>query len=172
MSQDEQTSEQSPGGSVSGLYLPGYDLEATDDLNFRYGFKLGDLGFLLPEAAQSEVVASPNIYSIPNTVHWMKGLISVRGNFASVFDLGGMFALNLSGRQESVVVLQIDSDLIAFPLDSAHSLELPSAVTEGAPNLHETLRLFAGDVYKTDQGFWFEFDFKACVSRFATQIHQ
>ncbi len=142
------------------------------DLNLRYGYRLGDLGFLLPEAVSLEVVANPNIFSIPNTVEWMKGLISVRGSFATVFDMGTMLDLNLTSRQVAIIVLQLKGDYIGFPVDSSHSLELPSTISKDIPDLPEAVQPFAGDSYKTDLGYWFEFDFSSCISQYASQIHQ
>ncbi len=143
----------------------------SESRDFRYGFKLGDLGFLIPKTVLSEVISNPNIYPIPNTTTWMKGLISVRGNFATVFDLNDIFELQLVGNPASVMVLQIDSDYIAFPIDSAHSLELPEIATEETFTIATTIRPFLDKAYKIDQSFWFEFDFKRCISQFVSQIH-
>ena len=144
----------------------------TADFDLRYGFRLGEYGLLLPESAKAEVVANPEIYPIPNTIEWMRGLISVRGSFASVFDLGTMLDLGLKTDQRSVMVLNLKGDLIAFPFDSADSLELPPSVSENDPNLPASLSQFAGNVYQTGQEFWIEFDFKTCLELFASQISQ
>lgn len=164
----EQTTDMYSAGIETGVVEPliGFDLD------LRYGYRLGELGFLLPESVSLEVVANPNIFPIPNTVEWMKGLISVRGNFATVFDMGGMLDLNLTSRQVSIIVLQINGDYIGIPVDSSHSLELPPAKSKDTLDLPEAVQPFAGESYKTDLGYWFEFDFLSCISQFASHIHQ
>ncbi|MCH9696522.1 MAG: hypothetical protein K0U68_00295, partial [Gammaproteobacteria bacterium] len=54
-------------------------------LNFRYGFTVGQYGFIIPEGIESEVINTPKVYPIPNTSSLMSGLISIRGLFSPVF---------------------------------------------------------------------------------------
>lgn len=150
----------------------GSDNIAGLDLDLRYGFKLAELGFLLPENAPSQVLAGAKIFAIPNTISWLKGLVSVLGSFASVFDLAEMFDLPVEGKQDSVVALTLGEDLVAFPFDSAHSLELPATAIDVNLDLPEAMRMFVGNIYQTDQGLWFEFDFKACLSQYSSLIRQ
>ncbi len=142
------------------------------DLNLRYGIKLGEYGLLVPEETESEVINSPNIFSIPNTTDLMSGLISVRGHFAPVFDRRKMFDLELTSRQKSIIVLKINGDYLALPLDTAHSLELPATVAENHPTLPDTLSGLTGDIYQIGEDFWIEFDFKRCIEQYAGNISQ
>ncbi|MEE9413375.1 MAG: chemotaxis protein CheW [Methylococcales bacterium] len=146
--------------------------ESIADLDLRYGFKSGGYGLLIPEASESEVINSPNIFSIPNTSDLMIGLVSVRGHFSPVFDLGKMLGLELKSHQKSIIVLKINGDYLAFPLDTAHSLELPASVADNHPQLPDALVGFAGDIYQIGEDFWIEFDFKRCIEQFANKISQ
>ncbi|MEE9425222.1 MAG: chemotaxis protein CheW [Methylococcales bacterium] len=148
------------------------DVKSLVDLNLRYGIKLGGYSLLVPESIESEIIASPDIFPMPNTTNLMIGLISVRGRFAPVFDLGEMLNLKLKGRQTSIIVLQLNGDFLAFPYDSAHSLELPTSVTDNHPVLPDILTQFTGDIYQIGEEFWIEFDFKRCLQQFANQISQ
>jgi chemotaxis signal transduction protein len=142
------------------------------DLELRYGFKLGEYSLLVPESIESEIIITPNIFAIPNTTDLMIGLISIRGRFAPVFDLGKMLDLELKNLQTSIIVLKINGDFLAFPYDSAHSLELPAFVAENQPTLPDALARFAGEIYQTGHEFWIEFDFKTCMEQFASKISQ
>ncbi len=146
--------------------------KSTVDLELRYGIKLGGYGLLVPKSMESEVIISPNIFPIPNTTDLMAGLISVRGRFAPVFNLGKILNLDLNSRQTSTIVMTIDGDLLAFPYDSAHSLELPASVAENQPQLPEALTQLAGNRYQIGQEFWIEFDFKTCIKQVTNKISQ
>lgn len=172
MLQADTTSELSNGEMLSMSPRPKAEAVAMLDLEFRYGFKLGGYGLLIPESVQSEVVTTPEIFPIPNTADLMIGLISVRGQFSPVFDLGKILELAPRNRQSSIIVLNIKGDLLGFPFDSAHSLELPPSVSENTPKLPTTLSQFAGNIYQTDQEFWIEFDFKRCMEQFSSKISQ
>jgi chemotaxis signal transduction protein len=153
-----------------------YELLAEDqsifDTELRYGVKLGGYNLLVPASIESEIITIPDIFSIPNTTDSMIGLISVRGRFAPVFDLGKMLGLELKKRQTSIIVLKINGDFLAFPYDSRHSLKLPASVAENHPTLPDTLARFASEIHQIDQEFWIEFDFKTCIEQFTSKISQ
>lgn len=140
------------------------------DLELRYGFILGGYGLLIPEDIESEVVSEPKIFSIPNTSELMIGLISVRGQFAPVFDLGKMLSIQLKNRAKSIIVLNMDGNYLAFPFERALSLELPSLVSDNNYNLPDILNQFSVNIYQTEQDYWTEFDFKLCIKKLTEEI--
>lgn len=46
----------------------------------RYGFRIGQLGFLFPENCAGEIVIDPEICRIPHTQIWMSGVMMLRGS--------------------------------------------------------------------------------------------
>ncbi len=140
------------------------------NLDLRYGFILGGYGLLIPGSIESEVINAPEIYPIPNTSEFMMGLISVRGHFAPVFDLGKMLDIEFQSRTKSIIVLKINGNYLSFPFEKAHSLELPPPISDNDSTLPDKIKQFAGHTYQTDQEFWIEFDFKSCIEQFSNEI--
>jgi len=91
----------------------------------RYGVCVAGLRLLIPVGAACEVVASIEVYEVPNTAPWFAGLVNLRGNLVPVFDLvveAGHAAV--PGRP--LLVLNRGADAVALPVD-----RLPQVV--GAP---------------------------------------
>lgn len=153
-------------------YMADASVLPQENIDFRYGFRLGEFGLLVPESVQSEVIMNPEIYPVPNTTDWMKGLVRVRGKLASVFDLSAMLGINGESQQNSIIVMNIKNDLVAFTFDSVHSLELPETIAEGQPKLTESISRFAGAIYQTELTYWIEFNFQSCMEQYAGQISQ
>lgn len=62
--------------------------QTAERSDFRgHGFIAGDIGLLLPPAMISEVSDPVPICRLPNTPHWLLGVVNLRGNMVPVFDI-------------------------------------------------------------------------------------
>ncbi|MFM9881578.1 MAG: chemotaxis protein CheW [Burkholderiales bacterium] len=53
----------------------------------RFGFRVGDLGLLVPANTGTEVVPLTAFASIPRSAPWLRGVYNLRGNLVPVIDL-------------------------------------------------------------------------------------
>jgi twitching motility protein PilI len=52
-----------------------------------FGFRVGNLGFLVAAGTYCEVIGQIPVNPIPNTQPWFSGLLNLRGNLVPAFDL-------------------------------------------------------------------------------------
>lgn len=139
----------------SGLYVePG-----LDGPQIRYGYKIADFNFMIPESMTSEVIQNPHIFSLPKSPEWIHGLINVRGNITPVMDMHKM--LNVTrGKNSNQRVLLIDkgSNALAVLID-----ELPGSLTcsdkkSSIHSLPDSIIGFCEPGYKQTDGEWYEFN--------------
>jgi len=83
----------------------GYEATAPS----RYGFRIGDLGFLLGARTLCEVTAVPAAARLPGTPNWLLGVMNLRGTLVPVFDLHALFELPPAARSSNAAGLVIDS---------------------------------------------------------------
>ncbi len=77
----------------------------TGDLNRFLAFSLEDENFALPLLAVKEVIAMPEITSIPYTPPHFLGIMNLRGQVISVIDLRLKFNMKPNGGSETAVVI-------------------------------------------------------------------
>lgn len=84
----------------------------------RYGFVIENMGFLIAENTLSEVVKNTEIYPIPQTKAWMRGLINLRGNLVPVYDFPLLLGLsNNMTHYDNLLVLGKDSHSVGLLID-------------------------------------------------------
>lgn len=71
----------------------------------RYGYKITNMNFLVPENIISKVIKDPNIYKLPNSPSWIEGLINVRGNIIPVMNINNLVKKTSSEKYNHVLVI-------------------------------------------------------------------
>lgn len=125
----------------------------------RYGFRMGNMGFLIDIDTVSEVVERATVYPVPQTPPWLVGLLNLRGNLVPVFDFKASLSLdNVAPDNHYLLLLGEGGDMVGFfveslpqTVDTSHKLAHP-------PPLPAALRGYAGDIYSFDKIVWVEFD--------------
>ena len=71
----------------------------------RYGYKIADMNFLVPEGMVSEVIQTPNIFNLPNSPAWIEGLINIRGNIVPVMNINKFLNNKKTDKQKNILIL-------------------------------------------------------------------
>ena len=144
-------------------YVPGPETrraEARAVAPIRFGFRVGDIGLLVPAGMISELVEELEIYPLPTTPVWFPGLINLRGCLVPVFDLKKLFDLeDPGGEKPNLLVLDAGVDAVGVFIDG-----LPLTLDTGkrvkqTPPLPEILRTHSQAVYMRESNLWVDFDF-------------
>lgn len=102
----------------------------TDELMFpdenseraytRYGYKISNMNFLIPEETVSEVIQRPNIFDLPNSPAWIEGLINIRGNIIPVMNINEF----LSNSKASSTVEKVANVLVLNKTDDMSAIAI------------------------------------------------
>jgi chemotaxis signal transduction protein len=137
----------------------------------RYGVRVGGLRILLPGETVSEVVDSPKVFPIPNTISWFEGFINLRGNLVPVFDLRELFETTVApGQRQMVLIIDKGANAVGIAIDG---LPLPAPdrpPLDEWPPLPKALGNFTRSVFQHDQVLWLEVDIPGLVTSLAKEI--
>ena len=128
-----------------------------------------DGGLLVPESTISEIIDGASIYPVPNTAHWLLGMINQRGALVPVFDLAAL----LDAPRETiarVLVVGGGPEACAFPVDA-----LPRPIPLGEPvdprpPVPAPFEAHARAAYLVDEQLWLEVDLDGLLTDVAADI--
>lgn len=87
------------------------------------GFKLNDSEYTIPILKVREIINTPHITSLPQSLHYMKGIINLRGNIVPVIDLRAlMSAGGEAGPSSKVIVLASGESTYGILVDAITSV--------------------------------------------------
>lgn len=127
------------------------------------GFRIGDLGFLLPISLHCEVIGHLPVNPLPRVEPWFSGLLNMRGTIVPVVDLYLLpnavasppkkrYLLTI-GRGEKTIALWIDG----YP----HLLPDLATPLPSLPPLPELLKPCISHAYSHDGQTWLQAEFGA-----------
>lgn len=122
-------------------------------------FKVGNMGFILPETEVSELLDSIPSCRLPNTNRVLHGMANLRGRVIPLFDLQYVFNVPKT-KGKFVLVIGSGDDSVGVVLEN---MPQQIRVTEqdslkNLPPIPESLKPFAKKAYSTEQGLWFDLD--------------
>jgi chemotaxis signal transduction protein len=137
----------------------------------RFGFRVGQLCLLIRLDAQSEVVTTVSIASIPNVPVWFLGLLNRRGHLLPVFDLHQLLQTG-ERRHDNRTVLILDqgSDAVGIPIESLPQPVGINRALRHRPPLPEVLDAHVPTAYATGMTIWLEFDHQSFFTAVGAQI--
>jgi len=137
----------------------------------RFGFRIGDLGLLIPTAMISEVIVDTEIYHLPTTPNWFRGLINLRGSLVPVFDLKILFDIQTEAKAvPKLLVLNERTKAVGILTDTApRSIVIEESLSQ-TPPLPKLLSQYSHKVYIKDQDIWVEFDFDGFFHAIGNQL--
>lgn len=126
----------------------------------RYGFRIGDLGLLIDTGVGSEVLAMPDVATLPNTPPGFMGLINLRGNLVPVYDLRIMLDLSprAPGVEAMVLVFGKGDRAVGVSIDGYPEALIELHRMPHLPAFSEVIRKHFSTGYIKDDSVWLEFD--------------
>ena len=126
----------------------------------RYGFRVGGIGLLVSQDTVSEVLEQAPVYPLPNTPPWMLGLVNLRGNLATVFDVKRFLALEDNHAQEKrrLLILDQGDKAVGVLIDGLPQTALTRHILSRLPPLPAALHPHVAKAYVHDDLVWLEFD--------------
>ena len=137
----------------------------------RYGYKISNMHFLVPEKVVSEVIQSPNIYNLPNSPIWIEGMINIRGNITPVMNVSKLLKESNPEKLTNVLVLNSinnDPSIALMILDLPISLEVNSKASV-LKNIPDLMREFVTEGFSQNELDWIEFDPKKLFKKLANK---
>jgi len=71
----------------------------------RYGYKISDMNFLVPEEIVSEVIQEAKVFNLPNCPSWLEGLVNIRGNIIPVMNMDKLLKKSNYDKSTTLLVL-------------------------------------------------------------------
>lgn len=103
---------------VMGMSADWRDPVMFEGVQNRQGFSIGEVGLMIHFEEGSELTEIPPLYHIPNSPHWLLGVVNLHGRLIPVFDLLRFLNLELeSDRKRMLLVLGHDADAAGFIID-------------------------------------------------------
>jgi chemotaxis signal transduction protein len=135
----------------------------------RQAFKIGSLGFLVPDGKTAEIVVDVEISTLPNSPEPLVGIGSIRAVAFPVFDLHRHFNAEPAA-DRYLLLIDFGSDQVALYVDSIPLLiaikDDDEDIIEGNRNIDINLRPFVRKVYRKDF-ICLDFDFSGLLETFA-----
>jgi len=138
-------------------------------LNLRYGFRIGNLNFLVNQFSMCEVVKKPVIYSIPNTPSWIQGLINLRGILVPVFNIKKHLGQETEDNNKNETLIVLDKGERAFATfietlpDSMNLDDADFSQTSIPDDISETLKRHVIEANEFKEEIWLEINYDALI---------
>lgn len=146
--------------------------EPIDRPYTRYGYKVSELNFLVPEQMVSEVIQNPNIFSLPNSPSWIEGLINIRGNIIPVMNIDKLLKNYQGEKLTSILVLTKTDNKSAIAImisDLPVSLEIGESNTS-TNEYPEILHDYIKDGFNQNNADWIEFNPQELFKKLADKV--
>ena len=158
---EEKQNSNEHASDVSVLMNMQSDAEATQPSEqVRYGIRMGELGLLIPQETFSEVVVAKDIYPLPNTQPWLKGVINDHGDVVPVYDLLQLFRLEATQapKEALLVIDQREYAVAIFIRQYPQPVRGMGEPAEAATDVPEVLQEHVKAVYQVGGERWIDFN--------------
>lgn len=111
---------------------------SAEDILQLVSFKLGEEEFGVDILAVQEIIRMIEITRVPNSPHFVEGVINLRGKVLPVVNLRKRLGLPVTEYSKStrIIVIELDKKTVEFIVDSVSEvLRIPTAVTEPPPQM-------------------------------------
>ena len=136
----------------------------------RYGFKIGDFGFILADNEKAEIVDQLAVCPMPNTPVWFKGMINVRGNLVPVFDLKKYLDMKDEQPARRLLIIGQGAKAASLLIDELPEVVEFSKLAADMPPLPPILQTCTRKVYLYNQFIWLDLDFSGIFTELGARI--
>ncbi|MFZ5643309.1 MAG: chemotaxis protein CheW [Bacillota bacterium] len=113
-------------------------------------FQLNDQKYALPIQETQEIIRMSNITKVPNTKHYVEGIINLRGSIVPVINLNKRLSLNVTeyGEETRIIVVEHNGQKVGMIVDvvlevgrfSENEIEPPSVAGDGVDYLRGVVK--------------------------------
>ena len=138
----------------------------------RYGYKISDMNFLVPEETVSEVLQNQNIFMLPNSPVWIESLINIRGNIVPVMNMDKILKNFDKEKSNNILVLDKSDNTTAIAIlirGLPVSLEHNDSKTTTS-NYPAVLHDFISEGFSQNDADWIEFDPQKLFKKMADKV--
>lgn len=135
----------------------------------HYGFRIGDLNFLLRSQEKIEVIENSPVCPIPNTPGWFSGMFNLRGDVFPVFDINFLITKN-AVIAKWIMVFKHNGHSAGIYIDSLPSGITPDTRINNHENIPEILQGCINDIFGLGNDVWFETDFEKLFLELRSQF--
>jgi len=145
-------------------------VQKTTEMGSYHAFRIGDIGFLIPQDVISEVAEELPYCQLPNTSMVLFGMANSRGNIIPIFDLHELFGFsNQNDSYRKILIIGSGDDAIAV-MTSELPIRInisPEQRLRSMPPIPDILRPFTKGCYQ-EKGIWLDIDneFYASLSNY------
>ena len=146
--------------------------ESVDRPYTRYGYKISDMNFLVPEGTASEILQNQNVFMLPNSPAWIEGLINIRGNIIPVMNMDKFIKNSTKEKLTNILVLDKSDNTSAIAIlisDLPVSLEHNDSKTS-TKNYPDVLHDFINEGFSQNDADWIEFDPQELFKKLAGKV--
>jgi twitching motility protein PilI len=162
-----------PSEALDRFQPPGVLSVATEEKieAVRYGVRVSSLGFMIAAGIGSEAVELPSIWHIPNSPHWLLGIMNLRGNLVPIFDLKLALELehDLASTEPMVLVLDKGEKAVGILIDGNPRPVKSLTALAQLPQLPEKLNRYVPKGFHDQTQVWLEFDHEGFFDSLVTQ---
>jgi len=147
---------QKPDTALLGLDISSHEYEQP-----KYGFRILEIGFLIPPEVLCEVMKSFVVYPLPNTSDWMHGLVNLRGNLIPVYDLVMLLGMSEEPMShDNLLIIDKGPDSVGILIESLpQQCDLSGcSVLSHVRNLPAGLADYVSEAYSKDEVIWLGFN--------------
>ena len=159
--------QHSPGAGLSPTALLLDGPSATADASppalktARYGFKAGDIGFMLALRERAEVIDHSRPCPIPHTPAWFRGMINVRGQLVPVFDLLRLFDASSHYAPYKLLTIGRGAKTVALPIEALPEIIQLTTPSDETAHLPRVLQAHVRGACFYQDAIWVDVDFDA-----------
>ena len=158
---ETQTSLEVLQRSFGGADTSAAVVEIPEGIELRYGYQVGDYGFLHDPGFPVQVTEAPPMFSLPNTRPWCLGLANLRGNLTPVYDLAMLLGIEAPRRRNKLLVVGAEEDAVAILInDTPTQVRIETDKASAVPgDVPEFLARNVRASFTLDSGRWFELNY-------------
>ena len=170
----------SPSAALNRLELEEHELvhesaaerEAAKRDRLRHGVAIGSFNVLLPPDTVSEVIKGANVFQVPKTAPWVKGLLNLRGNLVPVFDLTNHFEPDAPPPEApQTLAIGKGDDAVALLVDGIPKLaSTDHPISYSALPLPDGIRNQVRAAYMEDDNMWLELDIPSLIESLTDEM--
>lgn len=138
----------------------------------KLGFHVGDLRFVVPFDAASELSEMVAVYRLPNVPSWFRGLANLHGNLVPVFDVAAMIGFRVEAGKDRMLLVLGHGAMAAGMLvnELPTRIRLESANPVDLPELPDALKDCVPKAYLHGDQVWLELQYQRFFEMTAARL--